>query len=116
MSSIGIPSVEAGASESGRAATWRASRARQDSNLRLPPPEGGALSTELRALAVSLVPTDARHYGTAHGPLARLPGDRRLRADRTAGHGVPARPRRRGADPLRLLRGRAAADAPVGGA
>src|SRR5947209_8131310 len=27
-------------------------RARQDSNLRLPPPEGGALSTELRALCV----------------------------------------------------------------
>ncbi len=27
----------------------RDQRARQDSNLRLPPPEGGALSTELRA-------------------------------------------------------------------
>jgi hypothetical protein len=34
-------------------ARWRSSRrrARQDSNLRLPPPEGGALSTELRALS-----------------------------------------------------------------
>ena len=29
-------------------------RARQDSNLRLPPPEGGALSTELRALGISV--------------------------------------------------------------